>query len=388
MKIHHTFIVVSLLLLAQNSFAQQKLYPYVANNLWGITTGDLKVIVPPSFTIRPVFHDGNAAVVRLDFDRVGLIDSTGRYRIPPEYSLMDVRRAAPNGAKYLRDHFVVGKKGNKQYLFSFDTGEQLGPPFDEYNQLLSSSSDLWTVTDDNKWGIYDTKTRNMKLNLEYDHIEQLGVDDVLLMTKGQKRGLYDFRLSKLILPVTYDSLVFDYSKLLFHVPASQRGPITLEAWKGKKHITYLIAENGEKIVPLKKLSAKGTPKKKRGDKPPARLVHEEYPIEIGVLVDSSGVKLRKSPSIVSRDGKFGIVDDQGKEVIPVIYDEVKLIFDGYYKTKSGKKYGVISKKLEVIKEPVLIDVVSYYPFANEWMVIIDGSRMGIMDSSGKIYIPD
>lgn len=60
-------------------------------------------------------------------------------------------------------------------------------------------------------------------------------------------------------------------------------------------------------------------------------------------------------SKVIKDGKYGLYDTEGKEILPCIYDDIKTIIDDYcFKVKINGKYGIIDKDEKEIL-PVLFD---------------------------------
>ncbi|WP_085828963.1 WG repeat-containing protein [Clostridium massiliodielmoense] len=55
-------------------------------------------------------------------------------------------------------------------------------------------------------------------------------------------------------------------------------------------------------------------------------------------------------AIVSKQGKFGVLDTKGNYKIPVKYDEIKHIYKNYYIAKLDNKWGVIDINNKVVKE--------------------------------------
>ena len=60
-------------------------------------------------------------------------------------------------------------------------------------------------------------------------------------------------------------------------------------------------------------------------------------------------------SKIIKDGKYGLYDTEGKEILPCIYDDIKTIIDDYcFRVKINGKYGIIDKDEKEIL-PVLFD---------------------------------
>jgi len=90
------------------------------------------------------------------------------------------------------------------------------------------------------------------------------------------------------------------------------------------------------------------------------------------------VKIASVPAPVERikGGKFGIVNSQGKEIIPVIYDDIQFMYTYYAKDKNARRsfsnYAPDRKEDKIIIHPVFL---------------CKDKKYGAADLSGKIIIP-
>lgn len=93
---------------------------------------------------------------------------------------------------------------------------------------------------------------------------------------------------------------------------------------------------------------------------------------------------------VSRDGKFGFLDEKGNEAVPCIYDEVGLFRQGRTQVRIGKKYGIVDTTGRIVL-PIEYDntyrkAYKYMYYEGLAMVEKDG-RTGYVDLEGKLVIP-
>ncbi|MBR1884703.1 MAG: WG repeat-containing protein [Clostridia bacterium] len=79
--------------------------------------------------------------------------------------------------------------------------------------------------------------------------------------------------------------------------------------------------------------------------------------------------------------KWGFIDDEGKIVTEVKYDEIKDFHSGYAVVRIGNKYGVISKKGKQVGKVKYDSVV---PFFQENVTIVElGGKKGYITTKGK-----
>ncbi len=83
--------------------------------------------------------------------------------------------------------------------------------------------------------------------------------------------------------------------------------------------------------------------------------------------------------------KYGFLDCEGREVIPFIYEQVQDFSEGIVIVTKGKYEGVINGKGEEII-PCKYDSV-HRPYEDNILYISEGEKRGIADYSGKILLP-
>ena len=123
---------------------------------------------------------------------------------------------------------------------------------------------------------------------------------------------------------------------------------------------------------------------------PAKKSSLVYMMELGI---SAKVQLGSK-----KDGKYGLIDKTGKEVIPFIYDKIWFLADtlsgiydqviyykGYVKVKKDGKWGLLDGEDNEILKPVFYDEIEVIKILSDDYVKINlDGRETIVNKNGKI----
>ena len=93
---------------------------------------------------------------------------------------------------------------------------------------------------------------------------------------------------------------------------------------------------------------------------------------------------------VTRDGKQGFLDLQGREVIPCIYDEIGLFRQGRTMVRQGKNFGIIDTLGRIILPIEYEDKTSKgykYVYHDSLALVERDGLLGYVDLDGQIVIP-
>lgn len=89
-------------------------------------------------------------------------------------------------------------------------------------------------------------------------------------------------------------------------------------------------------------------------------------------------------ALVEKAGKFGFVNEEGKLIIPLIYDDAVAFSEDKAAVSVGGKWGFVDKKGNELVKPQYTEVYSF----NEGMAVVGmGDEYGFIDSTGKVVIP-
>lgn len=93
---------------------------------------------------------------------------------------------------------------------------------------------------------------------------------------------------------------------------------------------------------------------------------------------------------VIRDGRYGILDGSGREVVPCQYDELGALLQGRVMVRLGNRYGIVDSLgntiLPVEYEGKTLSGTKYTYYDNRALVEKDG-KVGFVDLDGNLVIP-
>ena len=278
-------------------------------------------------------------------DKWGVIDSKGNIIIEPQYEEYIV---IPDNTKpvfictynvdYEKNTYntkVLNEK-NEEIVTGYDTVEAI-ENYDENNNLWYETN-LLKVSKNGKYGITDFSGRVI-VECQYDSIEALkGIKNVILSKKNGKYGIID-HVGTVIIENEYTSIK----------PISDRyedGYIVKDQ-KGKYGVI-----NYTKSVALEN---------KYDD------IKQKY--EKGKYY------------IVKENGKWKIIDSEGKDYLNGKYDDIVAINNDNAIVKEENKYGVVS----ISDGKILLDInYDYIDYAtNNDYIVKNNSKCGVIDSNGN-----
>lgn len=205
-------------------------------------------------------------------------------------------------------------------------------------------TNLEWVEKDNKWGLFNFKSKKYIINPKFEEAEFYGMD-VSMVKQDGKYGLVDHD-GELLTDFVYDTTVnFSYSLIL--------------AQQDKKFV-FIIKDNLN--TDNMGFAAKFT-------------LDKEYDQVLMSYLDNYAV--------VELGGKFGYIDQDGNEVIDLKYEGATLFDDGIAAVKKDNKWGAINKEDEVVIEFQYAIMSSY----QEGFAIAknDDGQWGMIDRSNNAY---
>lgn len=91
---------------------------------------------------------------------------------------------------------------------------------------------------------------------------------------------------------------------------------------------------------------------------------------------------------VEKDGKWGYVDQTGKEVVPLIYDEVEAFNDGLARVEKDGKWGCVDQTGKEVVSPQYDEIGLFHEgLARVKNYSEYGGRYGYIDKTGKAVVP-
>ena len=281
----------------------------VKNGKWGFINKKGEEIVPLKYDSASVLeYDKIRSLVKIG-EKCGLMDTNGKEVIPVKYDEFD-----EGGGRYDPNH-IAARIGEKWGIVD-KTGKEFIPI--EYDDPPYITEEYVFVKKNGKRSVLDTSKKEI-IPIKYDNISG-GVYNTFVVTLNEKKGLID-KTDKEILPPIYTTIryIVDTSRSFFNVECILR--VKLDGKWG------LLDINGKEIVPIKydeigyllmgdlgfipvQINEKwGLINGKTGQETVPIKYDEEFRFDY-----------EKYYVVVKLDGKYGMIDTSGKEIIPAIYD--------------------------------------------------------------------
>lgn len=171
--------------------------------------------------------------------------------------------------------------------------------YDDFVGEFSSSDSLITVCKEGKWGILNANGIEMLMG-EYQRISLIGTQYAIVMNSDYQKGIIEIMTNQITIPFgEYDDFYYYDNRILI---------------ARKKFLKGLITPIGKLITPIQYKWISGV----------------EYGL-IRVIIEKE-----MSKEVIQ---KWGMIDCQGNEVFPVIYDRISPIRDNgktIYADKDGR----------------------------------------------------
>jgi hypothetical protein len=339
---------------------------------WGFIDKTGKEVTPFKYQDADSLSDGLA---RVKFnDKWGFIDKTGK----------EVRPAAYQKVGVFHEGLAWVEQGNK-YGYIDRAGKEITSI--KYETLSTYSIDsLARVKLNNKWGYINTSGKEV-IQPKYDSAYSFE-DGLALVNLDGKWGAID-KTEKEVIPVKYYSLEKDYFEWE-------------EGWEETGwFIAKLNANDKSKLIDKNGRELKFTNYNMYGFSEDLLAVSandkwgyvdfdckEKIPMKYAVAEDfENGIAL------VKLNNKWGYIDKNGKEVIQIKYDSVEAFQSKHqnqtwFKFRLNGKWGLLDKSgKEVI--PAKYDEVGYSGFvyfSEGLMPIKSNGKWGYVDSTGRLVI--
>lgn len=259
-----------------------------------------------------------------------------------------------------------GKKG-----FKDTTGKEIIPPIYDYISRIGTNLER-RVRQGQKWGVIN-KAGVVIVPIQYDEISTF-YNNSYKVRMGKKYGLIYPDL-KLIPELKYDH---------FEEFEVEEGHFFLVKAAGKFGYINIL---GKEFIPLRYDFAKRFQEGyatvvKAGRWYFLNINGEEFPIVYNGTENFENVSaLSDGFCRVTFKSKKGFIDKNRKLVIPVIYDDAGLYYDGRVGVKLNNKWGVIDKSGDIIM-PIEYDKVDIYDLDKNITAIKNGKEL-YFDKTGK-----
>lgn len=377
----------------------------------------------------------------------GVVDEEGKVRIAFKYRSLRYEDNLND-----EDNLYVCRTDRGYGLVSTSSGEILSTT---YSDLTDEGGERWSVRRNGKMGIVKVGEANGNFRVEtivpceYDQVQAGDGDEYYVVTNGSLHGLLDWD-GKTIIACVYDDI--DLNKYVGFCSVKRNGLKGLMSktgeelvpcayddcgvidehflWTRKDNTYGIYSSEGEKVQPCKFSSFfiyEGKKKKEVSLSDFAKLDRRKHPDLYAVVsgkvgtLDSknfmtklpcaydylsdfatrmkitNGVLTEQRLAVCRLNGKYGIVNSEGKQIQPMGFDELrKDVSDPSSKelpdmgaardlhVRIGDKWGILTANGEQLAE-VKFDSVGV--FHDGLAVVKAAERYGYIDRSGAIVIP-
>ena len=377
----------------------------------------------------------------------GVVDEEGRVRIAFKYRSLSYEDNLND-----EDNLYVCRTDRGYGLVSTSSGEILSTT---YSDLTDEGGERWSVRRNGKMGIVKVGEANGSFRVEtivpceYDQVQAGDDDKYYLVTNGPLHGLLDWD-GKTIIACVYNDIDLNKYVVFFSVKRNgQKGLVSRTGeelvpsafddcgvideyflWTRKDNTYGIYSSEGEKVQPCKFSSFfvyEGKKKKEVSLSDFAQLDRRQHPDLYAVVsgkvgtFDSkkfttklpcaydylsdfatrmkltNGVLTEQRLAVCRLNGKYGIVNSEGKQIQPMGFDELRNdVSDPLSKelpdmgsardlhVRIGDKWGILTADGEQLAE-VKFDSVGV--FHDGLAVVKAAERYGYIDRSGAIVIP-
>ena len=299
---------------SQNSY-QPWILRYKQDGKYGLLNINGKKITDPIYDSIETLEYKDGVLKVSQGDKYGLISLDGEVLIKPEYNSISTDGYYNQDSKYEAAGYIVNVKTNEGYRYGYINSEgkqTLDTMFTSLKRLteIKEDNNVYLITYKN--GLAGLlKNGQTIIENEYEDIEYDNINNILLLQKNAKQGVYDLS-GNMILPIQYDSIKF----MGIYINAEQ---------------------NGELLV----FNATGTIQDSNGYISMLPVADSKYYITIdrnnnyGVLDSNRNILISGDYSyieyafdkyfIVIQNGLSGVLDETSNAVIPLQYNVVQKI---------------------------------------------------------------
>ncbi|HZY82186.1 MAG TPA: WG repeat-containing protein [Cyclobacteriaceae bacterium] len=385
------------------SFAQPTVYPYSDGKKWGLTNEAREVLLAPQIDENFRFYADKSARVKVN-GKVGVLAPTGKFTLPPKY----------DAVQDLSSEYGTAKIGGKQIGVNMKTGKEFGAAFDEVMEYCFCETNYYKVRSGKKFGLLDPATSKLvgKLydNVEFDFENRKAVK----VTLNKKQGVIEMTSGKVLVPIAYDRVDESYYSGGGVSMVSGYKAINGTTAKGFSHDGKEVELTAENDMGIAEMVVMEEPRGDGSNSDNRELfVYSQGNNQWKITFENRGYsqteileaitidgydKVEKIPDMwyppqhiqyvrATKNGKVGLLDQTGKVVIPIEYDEVNGKDREYYITKLNGLYGIIDKTPFEVRKPELKSVGEYSYNLSAWLVELPDGRKGYLTPKGKILIP-
>lgn len=317
---------------------------------YGIVDHEGKVVIEPQYADIDILGKDNKSgfIVKNDLGKYGIVDYSNNKILETKYNSIQ---------KVFGNDLYVATDEEKQKLIKNDGTEVLKEGFNEIKEILSSQENAVIFINNNKYGIMDLSGKVL-INAEYDFLTEAKTGYFIAKT-GDKYGIIDIN-KEVKIPFDYISIVYN-KKADFYI---------LEDSNFNSNVLNSNLETKLKGLILELNEDKGYIKIRQEDDTKYYNFKFEEKQEKDLYPN-------RTLFLDKKDGKYGYLDKNGKNVVDYKYDDATEQNDfGFVGVKADGKWGSLDTKGNVIQDPTYnLDDYLLIDFIGRWHLGLDINMM-------------
>lgn len=294
---------------------EKSVLAYEENDKYGIISYTGKVIAKARYdSIESLLYKEGSLVVSIE-GKYGIINIEGKEIIKTEYDSITADGYYEEETKYQKAGFVVGKKKEEGYRYGYITNNGkmlLDTQYNEINRIIQiGGDDIYLFASKNgQVGVYNNN--NLVIKHYYDEIEYNKLNDLFIVKKNNKQGIININGAEVL------KLEYDYIMISGNIINTEKDQaLYVYDIQGKKlninGTTVLSIDNNDYFVTINEQNKFGVINKNY-----ETIIENEYQY-IEYAFDNY--------FIVTKNGKTGLIDISGREVINIEYNIIQKIKD-------------------------------------------------------------
>ncbi|MCB9080310.1 MAG: WG repeat-containing protein [Lewinellaceae bacterium] len=373
------------------------------DSLWGYMMPDGKTVISPKYSYASVFRSGLAAV-KVPGKGYGYIDKKGNWVVEPQF---DVAEPFVGDFARVAKLVVVGRGSSRRDWGLIDRQGKLILPMENHSIYAYFPNQGFFVQKTEKEYYFLNIQGKITNSTPYDNLTTYTDDGLIRFRQGKVHGMLD-NMGKVIIPAVFDELDDFHEGLAAAKYQGKWGFINLQ---GEVVIPYrydgafrfrdgraIVANNGEVLVINKQQQVLA---RAPGILSGAFLTASHLFFRQGnlyALVDESGKLIRYLPydqagdfqdglAAVKKLGKYGFINSQATEVITCQYSATGGFYEGLaFVQKSSDSPGEVinTQGATVFAIPAGYQFVG--PFSEGLAKIAKSNLGGFIDKTGKIIV--
>ncbi|SDJ87078.1 WG containing repeat-containing protein [Catalinimonas alkaloidigena] len=338
------------------------LAPVQKGGKWGYLTTAGKLVVPLQYEAVQPFWNGNMVVK--EKGKWGILRPNGKWQVEPVYDTI--------ARNYPQHNFYAARRSGTWQLLDLQ-GRLLSD--EKFVAIeLSDPANFLRVRQGQQWAFFNKETHRYIGSERYEQVRALQHGAAFARQRG-KWGAVD-TLGRWAVPPQYDSLryVVFPARTLFQVQKGKEWGVVEAGGNAVVPVAYerIVPVEEDLLLKVKQAGAWGVLR-----------AHGEPVLPPAYAFMSNGEDQPTWPAwpaVVARKEKWGLLSEQGTEVVKPKYGPIQALGEGWYAWEEKGKLGLLSAKGEEALPPTYLEI---RHFEHNWAAAKRPEGWGFINQRGN-----